>query len=73
MGIPSVRGFTPYHIVEKPCCASQHFGPPAFRNGLWAAVRHRPRTLPQRLGKLTIRVAINRNAEAVHDAANLAK
>jgi hypothetical protein len=20
----SVRGFTPYHIVEKPCCASQH-------------------------------------------------
>jgi hypothetical protein len=27
--------------------------------------------LPQ--GKLTIRVAINRNAEALHDAANLAK
>src|SRR6476646_9075497 len=24
---------TPYHIVEKPCCASQHFGPPEFRNG----------------------------------------
>jgi hypothetical protein len=25
------------------------------------------------LGKLTIRVAINRNAEALHDAAKLAK
>src|SRR4029077_8309239 len=24
---------TPYHIVEKPSCASQHFGPPDFRNG----------------------------------------
>src|SRR5215212_11956285 len=21
-----------YHVVEKPCCASQHFGPPDFRN-----------------------------------------
>jgi hypothetical protein len=27
----------------------------------------------QHLGELTIRVAINRNAEALHDAANLAK
>ena len=37
MGIPSVRGSTPYHIVEKPCCASQHFGPPDFRNGSLAS------------------------------------
>jgi len=22
-----------YNIVEKACCASQHFGPPDFRNG----------------------------------------
>jgi hypothetical protein len=29
--------------------------------------------LPQHLGELTIGVAINRNAEALHDAANLAK
>jgi hypothetical protein len=39
----------------------------------WAAVRHHKHNLPQHLGKLTIRVAINRNAEALHDAANLAK
>src|ERR1700738_1303725 len=24
---------TPYHIVERPCCASQHFRPTDFRNG----------------------------------------
>jgi hypothetical protein len=29
--------------------------------------------LPQYLSELTIRVAINRNAEALHDASNLAK
>jgi hypothetical protein len=39
----------------------------------WAAVRHHKHNLPQHLGELTIRVAINRNAEALHDAANLAK
>src|SRR5262249_1288298 len=22
------------YVVEKPCCASQHFGPPNFRNGV---------------------------------------
>jgi hypothetical protein len=38
-----------------------------------AAVRHHKHNLPQHLRKLTIRVAINRNAEALHDAANLAK
>jgi hypothetical protein len=39
----------------------------------WAAVRHHKHNLPQHLGELTIRVAINRKAEALHDAANLAK
>jgi hypothetical protein len=24
---------TPYQSLEKGCCASQHFGPPDFRNG----------------------------------------
>src|SRR5262245_58949159 len=38
MGIPSVRGLHPYHIVEKPCCATQHSGPPDFRNGSFAPV-----------------------------------
>ena len=47
--------------------------PPFFRDGSWAAVRHHKHNLPQHLGKLTIRVAINRSAEAHHDAANLAK
>ena len=28
---------TPYHIVENPCCASQHFGPPDFRSGSGAS------------------------------------
>jgi hypothetical protein len=37
------------------------------------AVRHHEHHLSQHLGELTIRVAINRNAEALHDAANLAK
>jgi hypothetical protein len=32
-----------------------------------------PPASAQHLGELTIRVAINRNAEALHDAANLAK
>jgi hypothetical protein len=39
----------------------------------WVAVRHHKHNLPQHLGELTIRVAINRNAEALHDASNLAK
>jgi hypothetical protein len=39
----------------------------------WAAVRRHKHNLPQHLGELTIRVAINRNAEALHDASNLAK
>jgi hypothetical protein len=38
-----------------------------------AAVRHHKHNLPQHLGELTIGVAINRNAEARHDASNLAK
>src|SRR5262249_16014755 len=39
MGIPCMRGshtlprHTPYHVVEEPCYASQHFGPPDFRKG----------------------------------------
>src|ERR1700730_7937002 len=37
----------------------------------WAAVRHHKHNLPRHLGELTIRVAINRNAEALHDASNL--
>jgi hypothetical protein len=39
--------------------------------GSWAAVRHHKHNLPH-LGKLTIRVAINRNVNALDDAANLA-
>src|SRR4249919_1925711 len=35
----------------------------------WAAVRHHKHNVPQHLGELTIRVAINRNAEELHDAA----
>jgi hypothetical protein len=34
---------------------------------------HHKHNLPHHLDDLTIRVAINRNAEALHDAANLAK
>jgi hypothetical protein len=34
---------------------------------------HHKHNRPQHLGELTIRVAINRNAEALHHAANLAK
>ena len=34
MGFPLGPRITPYHIVgRKPRCASQHFGPPDFRNG----------------------------------------
>src|SRR5262249_39344272 len=46
--LPSPHGrslharITPYHVVEKRCCAShhfgQHFGPPDFRNGSKAEV-----------------------------------
>ena len=30
---PSGRGRHPSISLKKPCCASQHFGPPDFRNG----------------------------------------
>src|SRR5215467_4859192 len=32
---------TPYHVVEEPCCASQHFGPPDFGNGSICSVSAR--------------------------------
>ena len=31
--LPSSRGSHPTTSLKKPCCASQHFGPPDFRNG----------------------------------------
>ncbi len=34
MGTPSVRGSHPTTSLKSSCCASQHFGPPDFRNGL---------------------------------------
>jgi hypothetical protein len=38
---------TPYHIIEK-ACASQHFGPPYFRNGSIATDRSAPKIAPCR-------------------------
>ena len=54
---------------QNPTNASQQ----KSHRASWAAVRHRKHDLPPHLGELTIRVAINRNAEALHDASNLAK
>jgi hypothetical protein len=57
----------------EPASLLQHEMLAEDRSGSWAAVRHHKHNLPRHLGKLTIRLAINRNAEALHDAANLAK
>ena len=54
---------------QNPTNASQQ----KSHRASWAAVRHRKHDLPPHLGELTIHVAINRNAEALHDACNLAK
>jgi hypothetical protein len=31
--LPIVEGSHPTTSLKKPCCASQHFSPPDFRNG----------------------------------------
>jgi hypothetical protein len=59
--------------IKSGLVALRDFDAAFDRFGSWPAVRHHPNTLPQRLGKLTIRLVVNRNAEAFHDAANLAK
>jgi hypothetical protein len=50
--LSSGRGFTRYHIVEKPCCASQHFGPPDFRNGSMVLIKSPMRGLRLCIGAL---------------------
>ena len=63
---------TPYHIVEKPCCASQHFGPPDFRNGSKAAtpIRPEPEPMSAPLPKATL---IQRIRHPVPDALAIAE
>src|SRR2546429_3837829 len=51
--LPSSRGSHPTTLLKKPCCASQHLGPPDFRNGSESVIRRRRlnvRITPKRWG-----------------------